>query len=302
MKMWKAAALTTALLVSAALGAAFAPAATGQTITTWRPDQGVGLLFLGAGQIGVSIRDLDDEDAKAGKAAGVLIEDVTEGGPAEKAGLKKGDIVAEYDGEKVRSVRQFTRLVQETAAGRKVQVTVLRNGQRTSLTVEPRSGGRVRALGNLDRLGDLENLGRHFDFDYRVPTRPTPPNPPSPPRVPSFPDLDTFVWRFGGSTLGITVSDLSSQLADYFGTKDGVLVTSVVQDSAAGKAGLKAGDVITAVNGSGISSPSELRRRLQRLEAGDDFTIDVMRDKKPATIKGKIEEARERRRTFRSEI
>ena len=184
MKMWKAAALTTALLVAVALGAAFAPAATGQTITTWRPDQGVGLLFLGAGQIGVEIRDLDDEDAKAGKAAGVLIEDVTEGGPAEKAGLKKGDIVAEYDGEKVRSVRQFTRLAAETAAGSKVQVTVRRNGQRTSLTVEPRSGGRVRALGNLDRLGDLENLGRHFDFDYRVPARPTPPNPPSPPRVP----------------------------------------------------------------------------------------------------------------------
>src|SRR6185436_4062742 len=137
MRMWKAAVLVAALLVSAAAGAAFAPAAAGQTITAWRPNQGADVFILGGGRIGVSVRDLDDEDAKTGKTGGILVEEVSEGGPAEKAGLKKGDVVAEYDGEKVRSVRQFTRLVQETAPGRKVAIAVLRNGQRTPLTVEP---------------------------------------------------------------------------------------------------------------------------------------------------------------------
>ena len=59
--------------------------------------------------------------SKAGKAtAGVVIEDVEAESPAQKAGFKAGDIVVEFDGERVRSTRQFTRLVQETAAGRSV--------------------------------------------------------------------------------------------------------------------------------------------------------------------------------------
>ena len=303
MKLWKAAVLVTGLLVSAGLGAALAPVASGQTITTWRPAQGLDVIQIGGGQIGVSVRDVDDDDArtaKTGGQSGVVVEEISEGGPAEKAGVKKGDVITEYDGEKVRSVRQFTRLVQETPAGRKVQMTVLRNGQRTPLTVEPRAGGRLRGFESLDRLGDL---ARRFDFDVPTPPRPpSAPRPPSPPARPLIPDFDGFIWRLGGTTLGISVSDLSSQLADYFGTKDGVLVTSVVQDSPAGKAGLKAGDVITAVNGSQVGSPAELRRRLQRLESGDDFTLDVMRDRKSTTVKGKIEESRDRRRTVRSVI
>ena len=128
---------------------------------------------------------------------------------------------------------------------------------------------------------------------------PTPPAPPSAPAPPAFPDFETFVWR-SGNTLGITVGDLSPQLADYFGTKDGVLVTSVADDSSASKAGLKAGDVITSFNGTGVDTPSELRRRIQRLNDGDELTIAVVRDKKALTLKGKVEPRRQGRRTVRS--
>ena len=64
----------------------------------------------------------------------------------------------DFDGERVRSARQLTRLVQETPAGRKVPTSVMRGGQKLTLTVEPREGGGfrifgdgVRSLGNFDR-------------------------------------------------------------------------------------------------------------------------------------------------------
>ena len=129
---------------------------------------------------------------------------------------------------------------------------------------------------------------------FTPPTRPTPPTPPSPPMAWDF---DGLLGRSG--RLGISIDSLSPQLAEYFGTKDGVLVTSVSDDSAAARAGVKAGDVITSFNGSTVSDPQALRRRIQGLDDGDEFTIAVMRDRKPMTLKGKAERT-ERRRSSRT--
>jgi S1-C subfamily serine protease len=60
---------------------------------------------------------------------------------------------------------------------------------------------------------------------------------------------------------------------------------------------LKAGDVITTFNGSTVSNPSDLRRRTQRLENGDEFTIGIVRDRKSQTLKGKFESSRSTRST-----
>ena len=78
-----------------------------------------------------------------------------------------------------------------------------------------------------------------------------------------------------------------------------MLVTSVTDGSAASKAGLKAGDVITSINGSSVSAPSDVRRRILDMNDGDEFTLAVMRDRKALTLKGKAER-QERRRTVRS--
>ena len=289
---WKSAALVAALAGAAGAGAAVAPVAHGQSTARVAPRALE--VFTGRGsQIGVSIRDVDPADVKA--PGGVVIEEVTEDSPAEKAGLKKGDLVVEFDGERVRSARQFTRLVQETVPGRKVTAAVLREGQRTSITVEPREGGAYSFVGD-GQMRLFEDFGRSFMVTPPpVPSRPAQPAPPAP----VIPDFERFVWRSGNS-LGITVGDLSDQLAEYFGTKDGVLVTSVYDDSVAARAGLKAGDVVTALNGGAVSNPADLRRRMQRLTAGEAFTLEIVRDKKPMTLKGTVEEPRERRRTFRS--
>jgi serine protease Do len=311
MNAWKTAAGAAVLAVAVGVGAAVAPVAHGQA-TTIRPAQRALEILGGRGsQIGVSIRDLQDDDVRAGKLpgqGGVVIEDVSEDSPASKAGLHKGDVVIEFDGERVRSVRQFTRLVQETPAGRKSQTTVMRDGQKVNVTVEPReSSGYTNLFGDLDGTRVFQDFGREFGMPPAPPAAPAPPArparpapaPPAPP-MPAFPDMDTFVWRASNS-LGITISDLSDQLAGYFGTKDGVLVTSVTDGSAASKAGIKAGDVLTSFNGSDVTQSSDLRRRIQRLEDGDEFTAGVVRDKKPLTLKGKMESLRSRR-TYRSEI
>jgi serine protease Do len=301
MSPWKGAALAAALTAAVGIGAAVLPPTHAQTSTRVTP-KAVQILSGRGSQIGVTIRDVEESDAKTGKLAatsGVLIEEVSEDSPASKAGLKKGDVVVEFDGERVRSVRQFTRLVQETPAGRKIQTSVMRDGQKVNLSVEPREGGSFSYFGDGDKLSVLRDLAGDHPFAVPAPAKPVPPAtpmPPKPPALPAFPDFDTFVWR-SGNNLGITVGDLSDQLAQYFGTKDGVLVTSVADNSAAAKAGIKAGDVITSFNGTEMTSPSDLRRRIQGLQDGDEFTVGVVRDKKATTLKGKAETLRPRRTT-----
>jgi serine protease Do len=302
MNAWKCAASAVALVVAAGSGAAILPPAHAQSSTKVVTPKAVQILGGRGSQIGVTIRDVEESDAKTSKLAapaGVIIEEVAEDSPASKAGLKAGDVVLEFDGERVRSVRHFTRLVQETPAGRKVQTSVMRDGQKLNLTIEPREGGGFRYYGDGDKVSVLRDFTGDWAFDIPKPAAPAPPaapKPPAPPAFPAFPDFDTFVWRSGNS-LGITVGDLSDQLAQYFGTKDGVLVTSVTDNSAAAKAGIKAGDVITSFNGTDVTSPSDLRRRIQSLQDGDDFTVGIVRDKKTTTLKGKAETLRPKRTT-----
>jgi serine protease Do len=302
MNAWKCAAAAVALVVAAGIGAAILPPAHAQSSTKVVTPKAVQILGGRGSQIGVTIRDVEESDTKTSKLAapaGVIIEEVAEDSPASKAGLKKGDVVLEFDGERVRGVRHFTRLVQETPAGRKVQTSVMRDGQKLNLTIEPREGGGFSYYGDGDKVSVLRDFTGDWAFDIPKPAAPAPPaapKPPTPPAFPAFPDFDTFVWRSGNS-LGITVGDLSDQLAQYFGTKDGVLVTSVTDNSAAAKAGIKAGDVITSFNGTDVTSPSDLRRRIQSLQDGDDFTVGIVRDKKTTTLKGKAETLRPKRTT-----
>jgi serine protease Do len=293
------AAFAAAIVVGVGIGAAVAPVAHGQSRGMW--SEPLVQVFGGGSYIGVSVRDADAEDAKTAKLqapAGVVIDSVREGSPAEKAGLKAGDVIVEFDGERVRSTRQFTRLVQETPAERQVQTVVMRAGQRTTVTVQPTSPeARWESL-----------LDSDHTFAYRLAPRPAPvpPSPPAAPRAPraprppdvveAFPHLERFFYSSSGR-LGIQVQGLSDQLGTYFGTEDGVLVTSVTDNSAAAKAGLMAGDVIVAINGTAVNTSGELSQRVQELGESQEFTLDIVRDKKKQTLKGKLEPRPQRRWT-----
>ena len=296
MKVWKTIALAAVLAGAAGLGAALAPGASAQSkpyvTVTPRPE----VAWLGGGsRLGVSVRDVEASDKT--KATGVVIDEVDENSAASKAGLKVGDVVVEFDGERVRSVRQFARLVSETPEGRTVQAAVMRDGARVSMSVTP-EGDRAFRFFNGESWTALDNTMRRFET---VPT-PRPPALPSRPALPTTPraaplppTFERFFWT-SGNQLGITATQLEPQLAEYFGTKQGVLVSSVSPDSAAAKAGLKAGDVITSLNGTAVDDPSSLRSHLRDLEGGE-FTLSIVRDKKPMTLKGKVEPPAERRRT-----
>ena len=283
-------AVWTALIVAATgMGTVSGSAAQGRTAARARDGQRAFQIIGGPGSwIGVSVRDLADDDvakAKLPGPGGVLVEDVSKESPAEAAGLKAGDVIAEFDGERVRGTRQFTRLVHETPPGRKVQASVMRDGQRVPLTIAPRESG-AHLFGDFSNMPEIAGL----------PAPPVPPSPPAPPAHPDFFEFDELIGR-GSTRLGLTVSDLQPQLADYFGVKEGVLVTSVTSDSVAAKAGVKAGDVITTLNGADVTSPSDLRRRTARLNDGDELSIGVYRDRKPLTLKGKVEGLNQRRRS-----
>jgi serine protease Do len=207
---------------------------------------------------------------------GVVIEEVQPDSPAEKAGLKRGDVIVEFDGEHVRSVQQFSRLVVETPPGRAVDATIVRDGQKKEIRITPSEGRGAGMRIDGDRLrglaGDLGRLGDHllpfdFSFDFDLP------------------------GALSGRRLGVTVNELTDQLAQYFGVRDGLLVTSVAEGSAASRAGLKAGDVITSINGRSVRSRDDLIRGLRDAD-NDQLTIVLVRDKKESTVKATIEQLR----------
>jgi serine protease Do len=279
MKFWKTAVLSAALLAAAGAGAAMAPVVHGQrTAVAPRPLE---IFTTGGGRIGVSVADVENSGVKA--TSGVVIESVEDDSPAARAGIRAGDVVVEFDGERVRSVRQFTRLVSETPAGRQVAAAVLRDGQRVSLNLTTRESAMTRIF-DRDARRSVEILR---DYALTVPPVPARPARPAPP-APRPPALESFVWTMG-NPLGVTVNSLSDQLAEYFGTKDGVLVASVTEGSAAEKAGVQAGDVIVSVNGEAVRDAAALRRQMQRVKSGGEFTIGIVRDRKSQTLKGKLE-------------
>lgn len=262
-----------ALGVIAAASYVLAPHVAAQVRARVTPDLNV---VIGGSQIGVSIRDLNSDElakAKLPQPGGALIEDVREGTPAARAGFRDGDIVIEFDGERVRSARHFTRLVQETPAGRTVQATVLRDGTRLTLQVTPEAGGRAfidigpRVSRELEAR--LWRLPGELRFDFDVPR-----------------NFETLV---SPRRLGATVAGLNSQLAEYFGvTKGGVLVSSVESGSPAAQAGLRAGDVITGINGQTVDAVADVSRAIRNARPGDTLELRVTRDRKELTLKATI--------------
>lgn len=238
-------------------------------------------------ELGVMVRDLEGDALEATKGAGgVRIDEVNEGSAAQKAGIKAGDIVVEYDGERVRSARQFTRLVQETPEGRTVKIALLRNGQRQTVDATPEArtfswnmdfdGDRIRR----DVERGMREMGRLREFRVEPPA---------------------FNFRFDDMApmpparrrLGVTVEGLTAQLADYFGAKaGGVLVSGVSKDSPAERAGIKAGDVITSVNGQRVQDPRDVTRQLAGA-SGNEVSLGIVRDKKETTVKATVEPMRQ---------
>ena len=262
-------------------------------------DRNVMMLDGRGSQLGVMVSDVD------GKAstAGVRIDEVNEDGPAEKAGLKAGDIVVEFDGERVRSARQFTRLVQETPEGRSVTIGLMRDGKKQTLTATPENGRMTWNFGpDVDRALREAERGMRFrydvpppqSFDFHFDDRDRTPGEPRrfEYRLPE--SVMPFMGRSRGR-LGVTVQSMAPDLEEFFGAKNGgALVSSVAVDSAAAKAGVKAGDVIVSINGRSVGDADDLLRELDDITG--EAAIIVLREKKEVTLKATIGESPRRPR------
>jgi len=235
--------------------------------------------FLGDGAfLGVGAEDISKENmGRYGmrEVRGVGVTQVIKDSPAEKAGLKKDDVILRFDGESVSSTRKLTRLVSESSPDQTVRITISRGGgeQEVSATLSKHNMGNL--LGASIRNDVLKGIQKDW------------------PQIQSG-DGDFNVFSFGANRrIGVSTQTLTKQLADYFGAKDGgVLITSVTENSPAAKAGLKAGDVITAIDGEKVDSSGDITRAINKKQDGE-VSLTVLRDRNSRTVNLTPEKSKE---------
>jgi serine protease Do len=197
------------------------------------------------GYLGLTPQDIDQDLAKALKlssTSGVLISEVVPGSPADKAGLKSGDVVTAFNGAKVEDSTQFRQLVAQAAPESTVTITVLRNGQSFDLKA-------VLA----ERPGETQAKA--------APEKESPEVKPS-------------------SRLGLTVQTLTPDIAQQLGykrTETGVVIAEVAPASAADEAGLQAGDVVKEVDRQPVQTAEEFERQMRRFKSGDKVALLIKR-------------------------
>ncbi len=235
-------------------------------------------------------------------ARGVGVAKVIKDSPAERAGLKENDVILRFDGEAVTSIRKLNRLIGEAAPEQTARLTISRGGaeQELSVTLSRRQGfskgfgtlAAPQAIEELRRLGEQggqqsgelrrqsEEMRRFGEGARRQMENLRRDSPEL------FKDGRGFYFNFGaGRRIGVSTTALTEQLANYFsiGGGGGLLVTSVNDNTPAAKAGLKAGDIITAVNGKSVGEMGELSRALNDQGEGA-VTLTVVRDKKERAV------------------
>lgn len=246
----------------------------------------------GGSWLGVQIADVDSERARAlgmREEMGAEVQSVSPGSPAEEAGIRKGDVITEYQGSRIEGVSQLTRLVRETPAGRSAAVKIFRDG--SSQTYQVKVGERREAetpqVRRFAWKSDGDGEWEEGEFEM--------------PEIPEIPDFDFKALGHLGNIdipglleshgiggrprLGAVVDDLTPQLAEFFGVKQdgGVLVKSVKKGSPGDKAGLKAGDVIVKVEDENVEDVSDLGLAL-RERRDKDVRVTVVRERRETTL------------------
>jgi serine protease Do len=197
------------------------------------------------GWLGVRIQSVTDEIAESlglEEAAGALVADVTEDGPAQESKIEAGDVILKFDGKVVEEMRDLPRIVAETKIGKPVEVDVWRKGKRRVIKV---------VVGELEEERPvLASTGPRGDAIE-----------------PEEAEIDS---------LGVSVTAITDDMREQFNVPEdvqGVLVTGVTADSGAAEKGLRPGDVIVEVNQEEVSSPGQIAAKVSEAMDNDRRSV-----------------------------
>lgn len=219
---------------------------------------------------------------------GVYIMNTVANGPADRGGLKKGDVIVALDGKPVVNNEQFRAYLRKCEPGKAVTFEVIRDKKRQKITITPEKPEAARSYtfrvpgvgGTIDPEARRQ---RREELLRRIP-------PMIPPMILGQVErLRALNTSIAPGRLGVRTQALSEQLAAYFGVSNGgVLVTEVVKGSAAEKVGLQAGDCIAKIGETAIRTPGDLSRELRKVEAGA-VNLTVIRNKQTIVLSPTLE-------------
>lgn len=210
--------------------------------------QKIGTLLITKGRverpwIGVDIRTLaEDPEMRPfvkGLEKGVVIKTIRHDGPAQRSGLKPGDVVTAIDGTPVATARELQKLVLERQVGQMIRLAIVRNGK--PLTVEVKTGLQPASMPLT--LRQTPSLG-------------------------------------GALVYGMILQPVTKEVAEQYALseKNGLLIMEVADDSAAARAGLAPGIVITEVDGRKVASPLVFREAMKRADPKRGALLQISRD------------------------
>jgi serine protease Do len=236
--------------------------------------------------LGVDLAEVTTEVAgrlRLREERGALVTNVASDTAAAKAGLQKDDVIIKWNGETVESVRELERRIRETPTGRNVRLGVLRNGSEVEVAATLGDRGDYLSHIRVAPVARVAPLARIAPATTIVPRA----------RMMARPATAVVRARLLDRSVGMSLQSMSPQLAEYFGlqNRSGALVTFVHPDSAAAKAGIKAGDVILSVGGQAVDGPG---RAIELLSGRGEGAVEVkvMRDRQERSLTLQLEKGK----------
>jgi C-terminal processing protease CtpA/Prc len=224
------------------------------------------------GYLGVELKDIDrklKEKKNITVDHGVYVQSVVEDSPAEKAGLKRGDVIVKFGDETIDDAEDLIDAVRNTKPKTSVNVELYRKTEKKTIDV---TVGKIKAPMALG--GSTFNIETDGSDDALMKMYST----PSAPKI--WKNLNVSVFSQSGIG-GMKLQTLTKQLGEYFGAPNGkgALVSEVKKESNAAKAGFKAGDVIVNVDGNHIEDISDFEEEISDRD-GKDVPVEIIRDRK----------------------